>query len=57
MIHKHSLILNCCKVLNTEKSKLCNTATGTIQDAVMLLLLCRPRRDAATFCTFRQIQE
>lgn len=57
MIHKYSLIFKCYKVFNTEKSELCNTATGTMGGAVMLLLLYRPLRDAATFCTFRQIQE
>jgi len=55
MIHKRSLIFNCCKVFNTEKSDMCNTATGKIRDAAMLLLLCRPLRDAVT-CTFRQIR-
>ena len=28
--------------VKTEKSELCNTATGTMRDAAMLLLLCRP---------------
>jgi len=57
MIHKQSLIFSCGKVFNTEKTELCNTATGKIRGAVMLLLLCIPLRDAVTFCTFRQIQE
>jgi hypothetical protein len=56
-MYKYAFRFSRCKIINAEKREINNKTTGTVTDALMLLLLRKSLRDVFSFCAVYNILE